>query len=186
MSSITRAWKCTVHTKTFAHRCRPVSSAVKVLFSSSMRTSFCWKNHHIDVIMTTLNNDHLKSPASRLFTQTFIQTQIKENIKAPRHWPLCGEFTGTGEFPAQRASYAVNVSIWWRHHVMAPWCGNALYVAVKLWGKSTGHRWIPLAKGMWYGSLMFSSLLAWTLWRKMTTENSGYWLFQMSTCVFVY
>ena len=32
--------------------------------------------------------------------------QIKENIKAPRHWPLCGEFTGTGEFPAQRASNA--------------------------------------------------------------------------------
>ena len=30
----------------------------------------------------------------RLLTQPFIQTQIKENIKAPRHWPLCGEFTG--------------------------------------------------------------------------------------------
>ena len=59
----------------------------------------------------------LKSPDSRLFTQPLIQTQIKENIKAPRHWPLCGEFTGTGEFPAQRASYAENVSIWWRHHV---------------------------------------------------------------------
>ena len=25
---------------------------------------------------------------------------------------------GTGEFPAQRASYAENVSIWWRHHVV--------------------------------------------------------------------
>ena len=24
---------------------------------------------------------------------TFVQTQIKENIKAPRHWPLHGEFT---------------------------------------------------------------------------------------------
>ena len=60
----------------------------------------------------------LKSPASRLFTQTFIQAQIKENIKAPRHWPLCGEFTGTGEFPAQRASNAENGSIWWRHHVV--------------------------------------------------------------------
>ena len=58
----------------------------------------------------------LRSPASRLFTQPFIQTQIKENIKAPRHWPLCGEFTGTGEFPAQRASYVEYVSIWWRHH----------------------------------------------------------------------
>ena len=36
----------------------------------------------------------LKSPASRLFIQPFIQAQIKENIEAPRHWPLCGEFTG--------------------------------------------------------------------------------------------
>ena len=29
---------------------------------------------------------YLKSPASRLFTHSFIQTQIKDNIKAPRHW----------------------------------------------------------------------------------------------------
>ena len=28
------------------------------------------------------------------FTQPFIQAQIIENIRAPRHWPLCGEFTG--------------------------------------------------------------------------------------------
>ena len=35
----------------------------------------------------------------------------QRNIKAPRHWPLCGEFTGTGEFPAQRASYAENIAI---------------------------------------------------------------------------
>ena len=36
----------------------------------------------------------LKSPASRVFTQAFIQAQIKGNIKPPRHWPLCREFTG--------------------------------------------------------------------------------------------
>ena len=53
--------------------------------------------------------------------------RIKGNIKAPNHWPLCGEFTGefpaqianlpvAGDFPAQRASNAENVSIWWRHH----------------------------------------------------------------------
>ena len=29
-----------------------------------------------------------KSAASQMFTQPFIQAQIKENIKAPRHWPL--------------------------------------------------------------------------------------------------
>ena len=53
----------------------------------------------------------LTSLASLLFTQPFVQMQIKENIKAPRHWHLCGEFTGDGEFPAQRASNAENVSI---------------------------------------------------------------------------
>ena len=41
----------------------------------------------------------LKSPASWLFTQPFIQVQIKENIKALRHWPLCGEFTGDRWIP---------------------------------------------------------------------------------------
>ena len=41
----------------------------------------------------------LKSPALRLFTQPFIQAQIKENIKAPRHWPLYGEFTGDRWIP---------------------------------------------------------------------------------------
>ena len=63
-----------------------------------------------------LKAPRLKLPASRLFIQPFIQAQIKENIKASRHWHLCGEFTEGGEFPAQRASNAENVSIWWRHH----------------------------------------------------------------------
>ena len=51
----------------------------------------------------------LKSPAPRSFTQPFIQAQTKENIKAPRHWPFCGEFTGDREFPAQIASNAENI-----------------------------------------------------------------------------
>ena len=41
----------------------------------------------------------LRSPASWLFTQPFIRVQIKENIKAPRRWPLCGEFTGDRWIP---------------------------------------------------------------------------------------
>ena len=36
-----------------------------------------------------------QTSASLLFTKTFIQAQIKEKIKATRHWPLCGEFTGS-------------------------------------------------------------------------------------------
>ena len=35
---------------------------------------------------------------------------------------LCeGDSPVTGEFPAQRASNAENVSIWWRHHGISPW-----------------------------------------------------------------
>ena len=58
----------------------------------------------------------LKSSASRLFTQPFIRALTKENIKAPRRWPFAGISPETGEFPAQMASNAQNVSIWWRHH----------------------------------------------------------------------
>ena len=59
--------------------------------------------------------------ASQITSLTIVYSAVyseadHQNIKAPPHWPLCGEFTGTGEFPAQRASYAENVSIWWRHH----------------------------------------------------------------------
>ena len=39
----------------------------------------------------------------------------RKYIKAPRHWPLCGEFTGDRWIP--RTNGQENVSIWWRHHV---------------------------------------------------------------------
>ena len=75
--------------------------------------------------------------ASPLFTQPFIQAQIKENIKAPRHWPLCGEFTG--EFPAQMASNAENVSIWWRHHELDGHLTTAKHNATWTGGISKRH-----------------------------------------------
>ena len=36
---------------------------------------------------------------------TFIQTQIKENIKALPHWPLCMEFTGDWWIPQTHGQY---------------------------------------------------------------------------------
>ena len=50
------------------------------------------------------------------FISTFMQAQIKENNKAPRHWRLWVEFTVTCEYSTQKASNAANVSIWRRHH----------------------------------------------------------------------
>ena len=42
---------------------------------------------------------------------------------------LCaGDSPGAGEFPAQMASNAENVSIWWRHHVCPPYYLSAAFI----------------------------------------------------------
>ena len=47
----------------------------------------------------------LISPASRWFTQPFVQAQIKEIIKAPRHWLLREEFTGDWWNPRSKGQF---------------------------------------------------------------------------------
>ena len=47
--------------------------------------------HYGDVIMGPMAS---QVTSLTIVYSTVIQAQIKENIKAPRHWPLCGEFTG--------------------------------------------------------------------------------------------
>ena len=44
----------------------------------------------------------------------------------------CGEFTGAGEFPAQRASNAENVSVSWRHHGTRgrPWVSSLRFLEI--------------------------------------------------------
>ena len=45
-----------------------------------------------------------------------------KKISKPRVTGLCvGNSPGIGEFPAQMASDAENVSIWWHHHAIACW-----------------------------------------------------------------
>ena len=45
-----------------------------------------WRHNEHDCVSNRQPQHYLLNP--------FGQTQIKENIKAPRYWPLCGEFTG--------------------------------------------------------------------------------------------
>ena len=53
----------------------------------------CWcpSEHYSDVIMSSI-----ASPITSLTAvySTLIQAQVNEKIKAPRRWPLWGEFTG--------------------------------------------------------------------------------------------
>ena len=64
--------------------------------------------HYSDVIM-----GGMASQISNLTIaySTVIQARIKENVKATRRWPFCGEFTGHRWIPAQMTSNAEIVSI---------------------------------------------------------------------------
>ena len=69
------------------------------------------------------HNDHAgvsnHQPHGCLLNRLF-RRKSKKTLKL-RVTGLCaGNSPGAGEFPAQMASYAENVSIWWRHHVIRP------------------------------------------------------------------
>ena len=55
----------------------------------------CFLTHCNDIIMGAVASQI----TSLTIVYSFIQAQIKENIKAPRHWPLWGEFTGDRWIP---------------------------------------------------------------------------------------
>ena len=79
-----------------------------------LETFFCnplqWRHNGCDSVS---NRRHFGCLLNRLFRR-----RSKKTSKL-RFAGLCeGNSPGTGEFPAQRASNAENVSIWWRHHAL--------------------------------------------------------------------
>ena len=73
----------------------------------------------LNVSLRWRHNDHAgvsnHQPHGCLLNRLF-RRKSKKTSKL-RVTGLCAENSpGTGEFPAQMASYAENVSIWWRHH----------------------------------------------------------------------
>ena len=67
-----------------------------------------WRHNEQDSVTNHQPRDCLLNP---LFGRRSKQTSKL------RVTDLCvGNSPGTGEFPAQKASYAENFSIWWRHH----------------------------------------------------------------------
>ena len=75
--------------------------------------------HKTAFALRWLHNDHAgvsnHQPHGCLLNRFYRRTSKKTSKL--RVTGLCaGNSPGTGEFPAQMASYAENVSIWWRHH----------------------------------------------------------------------
>ena len=63
----------------------------------------------------------MRAMASQITSLTsvcsIVYSGADQNIKAPRHWPLWGEFTGDRWIPRTKGQWRGNVSIWWRHRV---------------------------------------------------------------------
>ena len=64
--------------------------------------------HYSDIIISAMA---FEITVVSIVCSTFFQQQIKENIKAPRHWLCEGNPPVTDGFPLQKASNAENVSI---------------------------------------------------------------------------
>ena len=76
----------------------------------SALNSLRWRHNELDGVSDHQPHDCL---LNRLFGR-----RSKKTSKL-RVTGLCaGNSPGTGEFPAQMASYGENVSIWWRHHAV--------------------------------------------------------------------
>ena len=75
----------------------------------SLMSSLLWRHNELDGVSNHHPHDCL---LNRLFRHKSKKTS---NLRVPG---LCaGNSPVTGEFPAQMASDAENVSIWWRHHM---------------------------------------------------------------------
>ena len=94
---------------------KPLSESVMAWLPSHICTiRLQWVNNSISLnVVSPLqwrHNEHngvLNHQPHRLFN-----VRIKENIRAPRHWPLCGEFTGDGWIPCrEKVSNSENASI---------------------------------------------------------------------------
>ena len=85
-----------------------LSDCVCESFSRITTLTLQWRHNEHDCVS---NYQHLDCLFNSLFRRR------SKEISKPRVTGLCvGNSPVTGEFPAQRASNAENVSIWWRHH----------------------------------------------------------------------
>ena len=81
--------------------------------SSKWKYIFDTNTNYSDVIVSAMPSRI--TGVSVVCSTPFVKAQMKEHIKAPRHWPLRGESRWPLGSP-QKVSNAQNVSIWWRHH----------------------------------------------------------------------
>ena len=139
---------------------------VKYEANSLERTRFCSMSGTYSALRWR-HNDHAgvsnHQPRGCLLNRLF-RRKSKKTSKL-RVTGLCaGNSPGTGEFPAQMASYAENVSIWWRHHGSKYWIlvtdNNIVQNQCAIHCMWESKRFPFFSKGFWRGLF-----LAWAKYR---------------------
>ena len=110
----------------------------------------CVEYHQNDIIMSVMAF-HI---TSLTIVYSTVYSDADQNIKAPCHWPLCGEFTDD-RWPAP---YGTDTKAWpWWRHQMETFSALLTFCA----GNSPVTGEFP-HKGQWRGALMFSLICAWS------------------------
>ena len=103
------------------------------------------------------------------------KAQIKKNIRAPRHWPFCGEFTGDQWIPCTKGQLCgkclllavCSITKSWWHHDM-----DMLSILLAIWS---------LVNSLHKGTLMQNFFVR---LNKLLNKQSGCWLFQIPEYLF--
>ena len=113
-----------------------------------------------------------------MFTKPFVQTQNKENIKSPRHWPLWGEFIGDRWIPLTKGQWRGKCFHWMTYSCLSVLITLSVFSKVDriahdnviIWKHFPRYwpfvRGIPRPpvnsplKGQWRGALMFTLICA--------------------------
>ena len=107
---IDKSWNVTPPNSEWIPLAEGGKDAEKVSLAWRQHYSLQWRHNGRDGVS---NHQHHDCLLNRLFRRRSKKTSML------RVTGLCvGNSPGTGEFPAQMASNAENVSIWWRHHVL--------------------------------------------------------------------
>ena len=84
--------------------------------------SLQWRHNGRDGVSNYQSQDCLLNRLLRCWSKKTLKLRVTG---------LCvGNSPGSSEFPAQMASYAENVSIWWRHHGALPFTINEIWLAL--------------------------------------------------------
>ena len=116
MKHVSKAWMCLLNAIAQCNYAISINAGQYVCSTNSVHVwlSLQWRHNERDGVSNHQLHDSL---LNRL-----LGCRSKKTSKFCVTGPCAGISPGTGEFPAQRASNAANVSIWWRHHAGTSSC----------------------------------------------------------------